>query len=430
MDILCKDTHNRYIIFREVKILEKNKLEKYAELFVRSGGNVQEGQLVVISSNTNDAYFARMVQNAAYDAGACEVRMDWIDDCCSRTTYLRGASEIFDNFPQWRVDKLKEQDDRGAVYLHIRSSDPDLLAGVDPDRLQRATKVSRAATTEHTRLTMGSFRRWSIIAVPSSAWAKKVFPDLSEADAVEKMWEYLLKGARADGENPIADWEKHKQSFYARVNYLNKKSFAKLKITTGLGTNLIVGLPKNHKWEGGGDTDKEGIPFFPNMPTEEIFTLPHRLEAEGRVVASMPLSYQGNLIEGFEMTFKDGKVQSFRADKNEAALANIINMDEGAARLGEVAIVSNCSPIGKMNTLFYNTLFDENASSHLALGKAYPKNLENGDKLSTEEFIAAGGNDSLIHVDFMFGTADMCITGIHTDGTEEEFYINGEFINI
>jgi aminopeptidase len=189
-------------------------------------------------------------------------------------------------------------------------------------------------------------------------------------------------------------------------------------------------LANKHVWVGGGDEDKEGIPFFPNMPTEEIFTMPDRLRADGRVVASMPLSYQGNLIDGFEMTFKDGKVANFRADKNESALANIIEMDEGGSRLGEVALVSNTSPIGLMNTLFYNTLFDENASSHLALGKAYPKNMQGGDKLSTEEFIAAGGNDSLVHVDFMFGTSDMCVTGIHADGTKEEFLRDGDFVHI
>jgi len=407
--------------------VDKVKLENYAKLLVRSGGNVQPGQLVIVSCAVDDAEFGRMVQTAAYDAGASEVRMDWLDDVCSRTTFMRGADEIFDTFPQWRVDKLKEQDDRGAVYLHVRSSDPDVLAGVDPDRLRRSTKSSREATKEHTRLTMGSFRRWSIIATPSPAWAKKVFPSLSEADAMEKMWQYLLKGARADGNDPIADWERHKKSFDSRLDYLNKKAFDALRITTGLGTDITVGLPKNHVWEGGGDTDKEGVPFFPNMPTEEIFTMPHRNRADGRVVASMPLSYQGNLIDGFEMTFANGKVVDFKAEKNRDALANIIEIDEGGGRLGEVAIVSNSSPIGKMNTLFYNTLFDENASSHLALGKAYPKNLKGGDALSTDEFIAAGGNDSLVHVDFMFGTPDMNIYGIDENGNETHFYKDGEF---
>ena len=408
--------------------MDKKTLENYAALLVRSGGNVQKGQLVIIAANADDAPFARMVQEAAYDAGASEVRIDWADDAVTRTNYLRAASETFDDFPQWRVDKFKEQDDKGAVYLSIRSSDPDSLAGVDPDRIFRFTKVAGESLKEHRRLTMGSFRRWSLVATPSPAWAKKVFPDLSEEKAVEKLWQYILKGARADGADPIADWAEHKKSFDARMNYLNEKQFDKLRITTSVGTDITIGLVKNHIWEGGGDKDKEGIPFFPNMPTEEIFTMPDRLRADGRVVASMPLSYQGTLIDGFEMTLKDGKVESYRAEKGESALKNIMDTDEGARRFGEIALVSNMSPIGQMNTLFYNTLFDENASSHFALGKAYPKNIQNGSSLSDEEFSKAGGNDSLVHVDFMFGTSDMNVVGIHADGTEEHFLKDGEFV--
>ena len=407
--------------------MDNSRLKKYAELLVRSGGNVQKGQLVVISCGVDDAYFGRLVQEAAYDAGAQEVRIDWHDDISVRARFLRAADEVFDTFPQWRVDKLKEQDDRGAVYLHIDSSDPDLLAGVDPDRLRRSTKVSRTATKAHSILTMTNVLRWSIVAIPSPVWAKKVFPEMETEAAMDKLWSYLLKGARADGEDLIADWDKHKDNFTKRVDYLNKQNFASLRITTGLGTDLTVGLANNHIWCGGGDLSKDGIPFFPNIPTEEIFTMPDRTKADGRVVASMPLSYQGNLIENFELTFKDGKVVDFKAEKNQEVLKNMVEMDEGAARLGEVALVANSSPIGQMNTLFYNTLFDENASSHLALGKAYPNNMKGGDELSTEDLVAAGGNDSLIHVDFMFGTADMKIVGIGQDGSETVFYDKGEY---
>jgi len=404
-------------------------LKKYANLLVRAGGNVQNGQLVIISCAVDDAYFGRMVRDAAYDAGACEVMIDWIDETSTRALYLRGADEIFDTFPQWRVDKLKAQDDRGAVYLHIISSDPDFLAGVDPDRLRRLTKVSRAATLEHATLTMNNTLRWSIVAIPSPKWATKVFPDLAEADAMDRLWEYILKCARADGDDPIADWAKHNQSFTARVKYLNEQRFASLRFTTGIGSDFTVGLVKDHVWVGGGDVDKAGLKFFPNLPTEEIFTMPHREKADGKVVASMPLSHQGTLIEGFEMTFKDGKVVSYKADKNQKALEDIIGMDDGAARLGEVALVANSSPIGQLNTLFYNTLFDENASAHLALGKAYPNNMKGGDDLPLDELVARGGNDSLVHVDFMFGTADMRIVGIKEDGTEVVFFDNGEFLN-
>jgi len=403
-------------------------LKKYAELLVRAGGNVQKGQLVMISCAVDNAVFGRLVRDAAYEAGASEVRIDWLDDTTSRAVYLHGANEIFDEYPDWRVQKFKEQDDKGAVYLHIDSSNPDNLAGVDPDRLRRFSKVASQATKEHAKLTMSSTLRWSIVATPSPKWATKVFPNLSEDEAIDRLWQYVLKAARADGKDPIADWKTHDQNFAKRVEYLNSQQFSSLRFTTGIGSDFTVGLVENHIWAGGSDTDASGLPFFPNLPTEEIFTMPHREKAEGRVVASMPLSYQGNLIEGFEMTFKDGKVVSYKADKNQDVLKNMIEMDEGAARLGEVALVANSSPIGQMNTLFYNTLFDENASAHLALGKAYPKNMEGGDDLSTEELVAKGGNDSLIHVDFMFGTADMRIVGIKPDGTEVVFFDNGEYV--
>ena len=404
------------------------KLKAYANLLVRAGGNVQKGQLVVISCAVDNAKFGRLVRDCAYDAGAGEVVIDWIDETTVRERFLRGSDEIFDTFPEWRIAKFKEQDDRGAVYLHVSSSDPDSLAGVDMDRLCRQSVVASRATLPHAALTMSSTLRWSIVATPSPQWAAKVFPNLPQEEAIEKLWDYILKCARADGEDPIKAWEQHNSNFTKRVKYLNEQNFAALRFTTGIGSDFTLGLVDNHVWEGGGDYDKDGTPFFPNIPTEEIFTMPHREKAEGRVVASMPLSYQGNLIENFELTFKDGKVVSYKAAQNETVLKNMIEMDDGAARLGEVAIVANSSPIGQMNTLFYNTLFDENASAHLALGKAYPKNMKNGNDYSTEERKEKGANDSLIHVDFMFGTPDMCITGIKQDGTEVVFFENGEFV--
>lgn len=403
-------------------------LRKYANLLVRAGGNVQVGQVVVVNSDVKDADFARMVADCAYDAGASDVVIMWSDEVTSRMKYLRAADEVFDNFPQWMVDRYKHYDDKGAVYLTIYSADPDLLAGVDTDRIKRFSKVSREATKEHSELTMKSALRWSVCALPAPSWAKKVFPELSESEAVDKLMGLILKAARADGSDPIADWEEHRQNFAKRVDYLNGQQFSSLRITTGLGTDLTIGLPKNHRWTGGGGADKDGLHFFPNLPTEEVFTAPDRNRAEGKVIASMPLSYQGNLIEGIEFEFKDGKVTRYHADKNREILTNIIDMDEGASRLGEVAIVTNSSPISQMGVLFYNTLFDENASAHLALGKAYPKNIEGGVSMTTEELIAVGVNDSLVHVDFMFGTPDMTIVGISDNGDETLFFDKGEFI--
>jgi aminopeptidase len=326
------------------------------------------------------------------------------------------------------VERFKYYDEKGVVYLHLSSGDPDLLNGVEPDRIRRSTKVSRAATKAHYELTMSNALRWSIIALPSPAWAKKVFPDLPESEAIDALWAKILKGARADGDDPIAEWAEHKRNLEKHVKYLNNAKFRTLHFKNSLGTDFTLGLAANNIWVGGGDTAQDKIDFFPNMPTEEIFTMPDRLKAEGRVVAAMPLSYQGSLIEGFEMTFKDGEVVSFDAKSNRDTLATIIERDEGSRRLGEVAIVPNNSPIAQMKTLFYQTLFDENASCHLALGKAYPNNMEGGDAMSADERKDAGMNDSLLHVDFMFGTADMRITGTDADGNETVFYDNGEFV--
>jgi len=411
-------------------ILNQAQLKKYAELLVRSGGNVQKGQPVFINCDIVNAEFARMVQDYAYKAGASEVRINWGDDESTRTWYIHSADSLFDEYPQWMVDRMKHYDDRGVVYLHINSSSPDLLNGVDTDRLRRFLKASREALKPHSELTMSTKIRWSLVAAPSLRWAAMVFPDLREEEAVEALWKAILKGARADGENPIKDWEIHRDSFKKRTEYLDNKGFKALHFTNSLGTDFTIGLPKNHRWMGGGGNDPNGIHCFLNMPTEEIFTAPDKNHAEGKVVASMPLSYQGNLIEDFSITFKNGRAVDYQAKAGKEILKSIIEMDEGSCYLGEVALVANSSPISQMNTLFYNTLFDENASSHLALGKAYPKCLENGLNMSKEELAQAGINESLLHVDFMFGTADMHVDGIAEDGTRTVVMENGEFVGV
>ena len=408
--------------------MKREQLRKYAELLVKSGGNVQKGQPVVISCEVRDAEFGRMVMEVAYEVGASEVVIDWRDETVSRARFLQGADEIFDVFPQWMTDKFKFYDETGAAYLQIGSADPDLLKGVEPDRIRRFTVVSRQGTKEHSARVMANFQRWSIVALPSPAWAKKVFPDLEEDKAIEELGKAILKGARADGENPIKDWAAHRQNFEARKKILNEKKFKALRFKNSLGTDCLVGLPKGHIWQGGGDVGQDGLPFFPNQPTEEIFTAPDRNNVNGKVVASLPLSYQGNLIEKFWMVFKDGRAVEYHAEVNETVLKNIIEIDEGSHYLGEVALVPHGSPISQMGILFYNTLFDENASSHLALGKAYPTCIEGGSKMTEEELLSAGMNDSLMHVDFMFGTPDMNVIGIAEDGSETDVMLNGEYV--
>ena len=409
--------------------MNETTLKNYAEIIVRIGGNVQRGQLVVINCDVRDAEFCNMVEACAYDAGASNVMINWSSEDSTRLKYLRATDEtIFDRIPQWQVDKLNYQDENGAVYLHINSRNPDSLADADPKRIKRLAQAALKALKSHSALTMDNTLRWSTCNVPSPAWAKKVFPHLQEQEAVEQLWKYILKAVRAEGDDPIKEWYRHTLNFAKYVDYLNGQQFAALRITTGLGTDLTIGLVRNHLWTSAGVVAKDGVLNVVNIPTEEIFTMPHRERADGHVVMSMPLPYRGNIIEGIELTFENGRVSSYKASKNRELLADIIETDEGTHRLGEIALVANSSPIAQMNTLFYNVLFDENAASHLALGKAYPANMEGGGDFTVEERLIAGGNDSLLHVDFMFGTKDMCVTGIKKDGTEIEFFRDGEFV--
>lgn len=411
--------------------ISEAKLKNYAKLLVVAGGNVQKGQPVVIGSSVDNAFFARMVVDAAYDAGASEVAVWWNDDHVTLSNYLRAADETFDEYPKWAVDRYKHYDDKGVVYLFITSPNPDLLKDVDKDRIDRYSKVSSAATKAHQGLRMNGDIRWSVVALPSVAWAKKVFPELAEQDiskAMNKLLDLLMTASRAVGDNPIDDWKKHNQSFADKLNYLNGQQFTSLLITTGLGTHLTIGLPQNHVWVGGGGKCKDGLLYLPNIPTEEIFTAPDKENVCGKVVASMPLSYQGNLVEDIEMEFANGVITSYNASKNKEILTNIISTDEGSKRLGEIAIVTNSSPISQMGTLFFNTLLDENASAHLAIGKAYPKNIEGGTKMTPEQLEELGINDSLVHVDFMFGTADLQIVGTRADGSEVVFFKDGEYV--
>ncbi|MCL2855203.1 MAG: aminopeptidase [Defluviitaleaceae bacterium] len=402
-------------------------LKNYAQLVARSGANIQPGQPAIIAADISAAKFARLVQEACFDAGASEVFMNWRDEISSRTHYLRAADEIFDQFPDWLVERSKHYDGKGVAYIMIYSDNPDNLNGVDPDRIKRFAKISREKTSETAALRMSNKLRWTICAVPSVSWAKKIFPDLDDCAAVEKLWERILKASRADGADPIAEWKAHRESFVKRVDYLNDAQFDKLRFKNGLGTDLVLGMPKDHIWKGGGSVCANGLNFHPNIPTEEIYTAPDRARAEGRVVASLPLSYQGSLIDGIEIIFKDGKAVEYKAKENDAVLKSIIEMDEGSARLGEVALVPNASPINQMKTLFYNTLYDENASCHLALGKAYPTSIKGGAEQSLEELEKRGINHSLTHVDFMFGTEDMCIWGIDETGNETLIFENGEY---
>jgi aminopeptidase len=404
------------------------KLKNYARVVIKKGLNLQKNQTLVISSPIECADFARLVAQTAYDEGARQVVVRWNDELLSKITYKSAPDEIFDEFPDWQRVYFEHYDNIDAAYLSIAASDPELFADVDPGRISRSNKAAYTVLKEHSERTMSNQNRWCVISVPTVAWAKKVFPDLAEDQAVERLWDAILKAVRADTQDPVAEWSLHIDRLKTNVEKLNSYQFKAMQIKNSLGTDLEIELPNNHLWLGGSEESTKGIDFIANMPTEEVFTAPKRNGVNGKVVASMPLNYNGNLIDDFTMTFKDGKVVDFTANIGYEVLKQLIETDEGAAYLGELALVPHDSPISNMNILFYNTLFDENASCHLALGKAYPVCIKDSEDMTAEELKEAGINNSLVHVDFMFGTKDLEIIGITEAGDRVAVMKEGNFV--
>lgn len=404
-------------------------LKKYAQLAVKMGVNLQPNQTLIVNSTIFTAEFTRMVVEAAYQAGAKEVIVNWKDDEISRLHYQYQDLETLCHVPSWvkeaRVTPVKE----GAALLSIVSPYPGILNGLDASRISQSSMALSQALKEVHEYTMGNKVQWCVIAASNLHWAKKVFPELDENSANEKLWDEILSAVHVDESNdPIAEWEKHNATLANRVNLLNEHNFKALHFKNSLGTDLTVGLVRNHAWAGGAEYTTKGILFNANMPTEEIFCMPEKTYVEGRVYSTKPLDYNGKLIDEFYLDFKDGKVVSFHAEKEEATLKELIEFDEGSCYIGEVALVPFHSPISNSNILFMNTLFDENASCHLALGAAYPTNLKGGADMSEEELVAAGANTSLTHVDFMFGNADMEVCGIKEDGSEVAVFKAGDFV--
>lgn len=405
-----------------------NRLEKYANLMVREGVNLKPGQPVFITGYVENYEFVRLVTEQAYAAGAREVYLRWIDEVGARLKYLHGAEDLFENFPEYMRQMFEHYDNQNACYLHIASSNPEAMKGVSPERMQKWNITAGKAMKPHNNMMMAGKFQWCVVAAPSKEWAKKVFPELDEKAGMEKLWDAILKCSRVDNDDPVAAWRKHTETLARRSEFLNSRQFAKLHLTSGLGTNLTLEMPKNHIWLGGSEKTMDGHTYSANIPTEEIFTAPHRLGTNGRVVASMPLTYQGDLIEDFEITFKDGRVDSYRAGKNEKLLKNLIETDEGSKYLGEIALVPYDSPVSRLNILFYETLFDENASCHIALGEAYPTCVEGAAGLDDEKKKELGLNVSYSHSDFMIGTADMDIAAITQDGESVQLFKDGNFV--
>lgn len=408
-------------------MIKKEILTKYVDLALNIGINLQKGQILVIMSPVETAPFTRLLVEKAYELGASEVVVHWSDDFCKKMTFTYGKKEIFEEMPAWQVDSLMYYANKGAAFLSIAANDPELLSGIDSEKIGAYQKTRGQALKPYYDKIMVNELQWNIISVPTLAWAKKVFPNVNDDEAIDMLWNAILKSTKADTENPIETWKNHLSILKEKMDYLNNKQFEKVVITNSLGTNLTVKLPKNHIWASGKDVTQSGIEFVANIPTEEVFSMPHKYGVDGIVYASKPLNYGGTLIEDFSITFKDGKIIDFSAKSGYEALENLVSIDEGAKYLGEIALVPFDSPISNLGILFYNTLFDENASCHLAIGQAYSSCIQGGDKLSSEEMEEVGMNDSLTHVDFMFGTSDLSIVGYEKNGNCENIFINGNW---
>ncbi|MBB6448063.1 aminopeptidase [Geomicrobium halophilum] len=404
----------------------QQKIESYADIALNVGVNIQEGQTLMIRSPLYAADFVRIVAEKAYKAGAKHVRVDWNDEELTRLKFELAPKEAFSEFPNWHARALEEEAENDAAFLTITGGDPDLLKGIDHDRIATSNQTNGKALEGFRNYIQSDKVSWSIVAVPSVKWAERVFPEAKGDEAVEKLWEAIFSATRVNESDPVAAWKEHLQTLDEKMNTLNDKHFDALHYTAK-GTDLTIELPQTHTWASGGSVSKAGVNFVANIPTEEVFTAAKKNGVNGTVSSTKPLNYGGTLITDFTLTFEKGKVVAFEAKEGEETLKRLLENDEGSSYLGEVALVPHHSPISNTNIIFFNTLFDENASNHLALGSAYAFNIEDGKDMEKEELEQKGINTSITHVDFMIGAADMDIDGIHKDGTREPVFRNGDW---
>lgn len=404
----------------------EQQLSRYAELAVNVGVNIQPNQYLYISASTEATEFVRVITKKAYEAGARQVFVDWADDVVSRLRYEQAPADSFAEFPEWKVMEREQLAEKGAAFMSIVSQSPDLLKGIEASRIADFQKAAGQALDKYRQYVQSDKISWTVIASPSEAWAAKVFPNLPAAEQVVALWNAIFKAVRADQDNPVQAWVEHDNNLHAKVDYLNNKRFRKLHYTAP-GTDLTVELPEGHLWCGAGSVNEKGHTFMANMPTEEVFTVPLKTGVNGYVSSTKPLSYGGNIIDNFKITFENGRVTDVTAEQGEEVLKRLIDTDEGAKHLGEVALVPHASPISQSELLFYNTLFDENASNHFALGSAYAFCIEGGKKMSREELIQHGLNQSITHVDFMVGSEEMDIDGVFDDGSTEPVFRSGNW---
>ncbi len=406
--------------------MKKSVLKKYAELIAKTGINVQKGQDVIIRCDLDQPEFVKMVTEYCYKFGARKVTIEWSYQPLAKVHNKYCSVKTLATLEKWEEEKLKHNSLTLPALIWLDSEDPDGLKGMNEKKSAEAQRI-RYPLIKPYRDAMENKYQWCIAAVPGKKWAKKVFPNLSVSQAMEKLWEAILYTSRVD-ENPIEAWKKHNEDLLHRCNYLNGLNLKSLTYKASNGTDFTVGLIENALFIGGGEeTLGNKVYFNPNIPSEECFTTPKRGDIEGIVYSSKPLSYKGQLIENFWIKFEHGKVVDVHAEKNEHVLREMVSMDEGATMLGEVALIPYDSPISNLNILFYNTLFDENASCHLALGMGFPNCIKDFEKYSLEEIRQMGVNDSMIHVDFMIGTKDLSIVGTTKEGKQVQIFKDGNW---
>ncbi|MCA0148241.1 aminopeptidase [Rossellomorea vietnamensis] len=404
----------------------QEKVKQYAELAVKVGVNVQEDQPLWISAPLGTEDFVRLVVKEAYLAGARIVHVQWYDEEIMRMHYESAPHDVFYEYPSWLAAAHEWVVDLKGAFLQIEANDPDLLKGIDPDRILNYEKASGDALDRFYEAIEKDEISWSIVAIPSQKWADKVFPELPPSERVPSLWERIFTSVRIDRPDPVSAWKSHIQTLTDKATQLNALHLESLHYSA-IGTDLSIELHEDHIWLTGASKTPQGTSFIANMPTEEVYTVPVKTGVNGTVTSTKPLAYNGNVIDGFTLTFVDGEIKEVSAEEGEEILRKLIDTDEGAAYLGEVALVPHQSPISDSGVLFFNTLFDENASNHLAIGSSYPTCMKDGNILSDEEREEKGLNESVVHEDFMIGSATMNIDGVCRDGKKIAIFRNGNW---
>ncbi len=401
-------------------------ISKYAKLIIETGVNIQQGQYLYITSQIETAEFARLLTKEAYEKGAKKVYVNYIDEKLVRTHYDYAPDEAFLEYPAWEVAGKEELASKNCAFISISGSNPELLKGIDAKKIATSNATASTALRGYYKYIENSEVSWCVVSVPTESWSKKVFPELDTEQAIKALWDKIFVATRVYENDPIAAWKKHTSDIATRTKFLDDKKIKSLHYVAP-NTDLVVELPEGHVWAGGGEYNKAGTFFVANMPTEEIFTMPHKYKVNGKLSSTKPLAYSGNIIDEFTLYFENGKIVNFEAKQGYDTLKALINTDEGSHYLGEVALVPFNSTVSNTNTLFYNTLFDENASCHFAIGNAYPENITGGKTMTAEELEAVGANVSLTHVDFMVGSDKLDVVATTIDGEQFDVLKNGDW---